>query len=140
MAPEDHLNIQHLFSKLAERWNEGNAEAFAGLFAEDADYIDFTGTYSHGRQAIERLHHQLFQGPLKGSRLMYEGALNIRSVQPDVAIVVARGAAEPPAGSPVTPDRYSINTSVLIKRAGQWIITAFQNNRVQPIPMPNAVS
>jgi len=125
--------IQGVLAALAAAWNRADGAAYGVLFTDDADYIDVTGTHTRGGDAIGRLHQFLFDGPLKGSRLDSGAvAADVRFITPEVAIVIATGAARL-AGQDVAPDdRRSINTTILAKRDGRWRIRAFQNNRVQP--------
>ena len=46
--------IRALNDQLVRGWNEGDAEAFAAPFAEDADFIAFDGTHFKGRREIQR--------------------------------------------------------------------------------------
>ena len=121
--------IEQIFNELVDSWNRGDASSFAQLFTPEAFYVDFSGTLSIGRAAIERAHAFLFAGPLQGSRLEYEQEKQTRWVAPNVAIVVARGRSRLP-GTEAGPDRESINTSVLVQDNGRWLIAAFQNGRV----------
>lgn len=131
---DDLDGISAVFAQLVECWNRGDGIAFGELFTEDADYIDVTGNHSQGRQAIARLHEFLFQGPLKGSKLEGGGTdAKVRFLSPDVAVVVAGGASRLGGQEQAPAERQSIKTSVLVKREGRWLITAFQNNRMQPV-------
>ena len=129
----DIAAIRTLFAEFAAAWNRADGEAFGTLFTDDADYIDVTGTRTCGGDAIGRLHQYLWGTFLKGSKLESGGDADIQFITPDVAIVIATGAARL-EGQPVAPaDRQSINTNILVKRSGIWRIRAFQNNRVQPV-------
>ena len=134
MLANDENDIRDMFAQLVECWNRGDGLAFGELFTEDADYIDVTGNHSQGRQAIAQLHEFLFKGPLKGSKL--EGGstgAKIRFLSPGVAIVIAGGTSRLEGQEQPPPERQSINTSVVVKRDGKWLITGFQNSRVQPV-------
>jgi uncharacterized protein (TIGR02246 family) len=129
---DDIAAIRNLFAEFATAWNRADGAAFGALFTDDADYIDVTGTRTCGGEAIGRLHQYLWDTFLKGSMLESSSDADIKFITPDVAIVVATGAARL-EGQPAAPaDRQSINTNILVKRSGTWRIRAFQNNRVQP--------
>jgi uncharacterized protein (TIGR02246 family) len=130
----DVLAIQDVLNRLVNCWNHGDAFAYGECFTEDADYVDVTGMHSQGREAIVHIHEMLFNGPLKGSQL--EANANVQptiELLADTVALVVKGGTSRLAGQEKAPDdRQSVNTTVLVKRDGQWKIRAFQNNRVLP--------
>jgi uncharacterized protein (TIGR02246 family) len=76
-------------------WNQGNAEAFAAPFVEDADFVAFDGTYFKGRSEIVSSHQALFDRWLKGTRLTGE-VTSIRFLSPEAAIMLAIGRTTMP--------------------------------------------
>ena len=128
--------VRGVLTKLVAARNRGDAKAYGEIFDEDADYVTIMGTHSKGRDAIAQLHEFLFKGPFKGSRLEGYGSESIiRFPNPDTAVVVSHGSATL-ANDTSGQDRSSINTTVLVRRGGKWLITAFQNNRVQRMESP----
>src|SRR5690349_13736246 len=131
-ATDDLSAIRDVLAELAACWNRADGAAYGMLFTDDADYIDVTGTRTQGGAAIGQFHQFLWDRFLKGSILDTNGEADIQLITPDVAIVIASGAARL-AGQASAPDeRQSINTTVLVKRNRVWRIRAFQNGRVQP--------
>ncbi|MEO6087096.1 MAG: SgcJ/EcaC family oxidoreductase [Umezawaea sp.] len=123
-----------VFDDIAEAWNAGNAAAFAANFTEDADYINYFGVNTPGREAIESTHHALFAGPLKGSKLTGTGEPpKIRFPRPDVAIAVLGGGSTVTGDTP-DPARASTVTYVLVRDDDRWRVTSFQNTRRIPVP------
>ncbi len=115
---------------LADAWNDGDAAAYARLFTEDADYVTFFGMNMPGRAIIESTHRSLFEGLLKGSKLVAPAAEpKIRFVRPDVAIVVSGGGSSLAGGKPA-PGRESTLTYVLVEESDGWRVASFQNTRV----------
>lgn len=53
-------------------WNRKNAEAFAGLFAADADFTDVLGQTAHGRAEIAAQHAFPFSRTLRKAQLTSE--------------------------------------------------------------------
>ncbi|QRG68664.1 SgcJ/EcaC family oxidoreductase [Brevibacillus choshinensis] len=128
--------IRRLFADMCEAWNNGDGPAFGQCFTEDADYVTFMGHHLRGRSQIAGVHQQLFNGPLKGSRLESSATEqpHPRFLSPDIAIILATGEAALANGAADPNDRGSINTNVVMKVDGQWKITAFHNCRVQSMP------
>jgi uncharacterized protein (TIGR02246 family) len=130
--PDELAAIRQVLAELAACWNRADGAAYGALFTDDADYIDVTGTRTCGGVAIGKAHQFLWDRFLKGSILEANDDADMQLIAPDVAIVIATGAARL-AGQAVAPaDRQSINTTVLVKRDGVWRIRAFQNSRIQP--------
>ncbi|WNQ11425.1 SgcJ/EcaC family oxidoreductase [Paenibacillus aurantius] len=134
---QDREAVQEVFKRLSEAWNRGDGAAYGSCFTEDADYITFSGQHLKGSKQIGEVHQWLFDGPLRGSVLEYRSSdsLEPRFLGPDTAIVIAVGEARlAGAAEAAEPDRGSINTNVLVKREGQWKLTAFHNCRIQETP------
>ena len=126
----DEKALHNLFHKMQDGWNQGDGQAFAASFTEDADYIVVNGTYLKGRQAIAAAHQQLFETRFQGSRL--EGFLkHIRFLSDDIALMHVHGRPQIPGQAVPAPEQYSIQTMVAIRHADEWSITAFQNTPIQ---------
>jgi uncharacterized protein (TIGR02246 family) len=130
----DVSGISAVFASLAAAWNNGDGTAYGEYFTDDADYVDITGGHTRGRAAIARSHQFLFDGPLKGSTLEAGAVVEVDFLTPEVALVIGGGTSRLAEQTAAPADRASINTTVLIKRDGAWLIRAFQNTRVQPRP------
>ncbi|MEU3622289.1 DUF4440 domain-containing protein [Amycolatopsis coloradensis] len=127
---ERKTEVLAVLSRLADAWNDGDAAAYARWFTEDADYVTFFGMNMPGRALIESSHRALFEGPLKGSKLVAgSGEPKARFVRPDVAIVVSGGGSSPAGGKP-EPGRESTLTYVLVEEPEGWRVASFQNTRV----------
>ncbi|MGW7531219.1 SgcJ/EcaC family oxidoreductase [Amycolatopsis sp. NPDC054798] len=123
--------VLSVLTRLADAWNSGDADAYGNLFTEDADYVTFFGLRFIGRQAIADSHRELFQGPLKGSKLTGFGEPRVRFLRDDVAVIVAGGGSSLTGGDdPAAEGRESALTYVLVRGDEGWRITAFQNTRV----------
>ena len=133
---DDVRAIAELFARLGDAWNRGDEEAYAECFTEDADYVTFMGQHLKGKRQIADAHHMLFHGLLKGSTLVSSADTDPapRFISPDAAIVHAVGEIRLPVPAPNAEDRRSINTNVVVKRNGEWKLTAFHNCRIQPMP------
>jgi uncharacterized protein (TIGR02246 family) len=105
-------------------------------FAEMVDYttsdvttINIVGMLWQGEPAVQKGHQVVFDRLYKGVTFpsLDVAALVFRPVAPGVVLVV-RGAKPLPPGVPPHPQ--TANTTVLVKRQGRWLITAFQNTLV----------
>jgi uncharacterized protein (TIGR02246 family) len=130
--PDQVTEVLVPLRKMADAWNSGDATAYANLFTEDADYVTFFGTNLPGRKAIEETHRFLFEGMLKGSKLI-KGDVQpkVRFLRPDIAVVVTGGGGSSlDGGNAITAGRESIQTYLLVKDDEGWQIASFQNTRV----------
>jgi len=138
-AQKDAMDIQALFTNLYGAWNKGDGTLYGNCFTEDADYTTFMGQHLKGRKQIAEVHQWLFDGPLKGSKMESTppSELEPRFITTDVAIVLGKGEAKLADPNQDQGDRGSINTNVVIKKDGEWKITAFHNCRIQDAPNSN---
>lgn len=127
----DEAGVRALMQRLYEAWGEGDADAFAALFTEDADYVTFDGSLSKGRQSIADIHRPLFEGFMKGSRLAGQ-VTTVRFLAPDVALVHSKGAVLRKSQRRPSRRALSVQTNVVVKQGDRWLITAFQNTRYRP--------
>jgi uncharacterized protein (TIGR02246 family) len=125
----DVAAIRHLFQRFLAAW--GDADTYASVFTEDADYVTFDGTHVKGRGAIAESHRLLFERVLKGSRL-YSEPPAIRLLTPDVALIHSKGAVLRAGQQRPSRRRMSVQTLVAIKQADEWRLVAFHNTRYRP--------
>ncbi len=131
----DRRAIKTLIDGLAEAWNRHDGVAYASAFTDDADYVAFDGTHVRGRRAIARLHRYLFENALRASRRIFDGNPRLRFLSPDTAVAIIEGAVMMPWQRRSVRRRRSIQTYILVKRDGEWRITAFHTSRVRPMPV-----
>ena len=123
--------VRTLYQKLIEAW--GDTDAYAALFTEDGDYIIFDGSHARGRSEIAKAHRPLFEGILKGSRLVEVGIpVEVRFLSPDVALVHCGGAVLRAHQKKPSRRAISVQTLVAVKQEDRWLFAAFQNTRYRP--------
>jgi uncharacterized protein (TIGR02246 family) len=127
----DEAALRTCLEELNAAWARGDADGFAAVFTEDADYIAFDGTHWKGRREIAESHRPLFQGFLKGSRLAGESQ-TIRFLSPEVALIHSKGAVLLAGQRKPARGRLSVQTLVAVKRPEGWRLAAFQNTRYRP--------
>ncbi len=120
---------------LADAWNRHDATAYAASFTDDCDYVAFDGTHVRGRRANARFHRYLFDHGLRGSRLVFDGAMRLRLLAADLAVAVIEGAVVMPWQRRAKRRKRSIQTYVLARQDGAWRIAAFSTTRVRPVPV-----
>ncbi len=111
--------IYSLWHRMEQGWALGDGDAFAGVFAEDVDFVTVRGEELFGRRAVALGHGQLFAGPYRDTRLTAEISL-IRPLTDDVSVVHVTSSIAP-AG--ITTHAQA----VVVRRADGWEIAAFHN-------------
>jgi uncharacterized protein (TIGR02246 family) len=115
----DEEAIQQLDQRWKEAWTNGDAEAMAELFTEDADGIDPMGETDTGRAAIIETYRAEFAERPEGAQVDFEQTY-LRFLRPDIAIAdgtwAVTGAPEAEEGPPTE----GLYTVVLVKKDGQW--------------------
>src|SRR5271166_556268 len=81
--------LHNMVYQLESAWNAGDGDAFAALFADDADVIHILGGYYSGRDTIRAGHRMIFGTIYKGSTVRYS-VEKIKFLRPDIAVVSAR--------------------------------------------------
>jgi len=125
--------INRLVSAFVSAWNRHDASAFAGIFAEDADFTNLYGLAVRGQAAIERVHTIIFR-TMFGDSSLAVSATSIRLLRPDVAAVDVRwemSGARDPRGNP-RPDWQGLMSVVATEDGGRWAISVFHNQELPP--------
>lgn len=126
-------DIRDLVRRLAASWERGDANAWAGEFTDDSDFVPFDGTRLRGRGENREVHSRLFASVLSQTRL--EGEVeSISLISSDVALVHWTAGVAFPWQRHITSRRRSRQTLVVILRNGRWQVRAFQNTRIRPMP------
>jgi uncharacterized protein (TIGR02246 family) len=133
----DEAAIRALEARQPEAWNKHDAKAYASLFTEDGDCVNIVGWWWKGRAEIEKKLTDAYVYVFKESALTVTN-VDIRFLNSDTAVAHVRwtlSGARTPAGIPVP--QQGLQTHVLQKQNGQWLIAAFQNTLSVPeMPFP----
>jgi uncharacterized protein (TIGR02246 family) len=136
-SSEDEAAIRVSEARLPEAWNRHDAKAFAAVFTENGDCVNIVGWWWKGRAEIEKKLTDAFIYVFKESMLTNTN-VDVRLLSSDVAVAHVHWTmtgARTPTGIP-TPQQ-GIQTHVLQKQNGQWLIAAFQNTLSAPeMPFP----
>ena len=143
----DEAAIRALEARQPEAWNKHDAKAYASLFTENGDCVNIVGWWWKGRAEIEKKLTDAYVYVFKDSTLTVSN-VDIRFLTADVAVAHVRWSltgARTPAGLPVP--QQGLQTHVVQKQNGEWLIAAFQNTLSVPempfpkgpvVPPPNA--
>lgn len=117
-----------------EAWNRRDAGGIAGLFAEDAEFINVVGLWWHDRQAIWKAHDYGLRTIFNHSTLEIRRT-KVRQLSDDIAIVYARMrlSGQSSHGDIESPGvRQNIFSFVVQKKPEGWIcVSAHNTDRIQ---------
>jgi len=118
----------HVVEAFADCWNKHDMNAFAELFAPEAEFVNVVGLWWKGREEIRAAHQFSHQTLFKGSRLSL-AEVTTRFPTPEIAIARCRWQLVghvTPEGVPL-PERTGVLLNVLHRREGKWLIIDSQN-------------
>lgn len=128
----DDSEIRTVIMSQGETWTRHDAKAYAALFTEDCDVVNVVGWWWKGRAELESKLTAAFSYVFRESQLAIT-EVQVRFLAPDIALAHARWTmtgAKTPAGIP--EPRAGIQTLVLTRQAGHWLIAGFQNTHSVP--------
>lgn len=118
--------IEGRLQQYEARFNRGDAEAVADLFATDVVYYDPTGQVHEGRAAVRTY----YRGNLDaGFSDMTIETIEVGVVE-DTAYDIARYTIRDPGGEPLT----GYHLAILEKEDGEWLVQRTLVNAVMPAP------
>ena len=132
-ARTEEVGIRMLVDGFTDAWNHHDAHAFAGTFAEDADFTNVRGAGAHGRAAVEEFHAPVFTTVFKNSQLTANN-VQIRFLTPDLASVDIRWemtGAVGQDGVPI-PLRQGLLNWIVARQDGRWLILIMHNQDLRP--------
>ena len=129
--PADPSGVTKVVEAFADTWNRHDMEAFAHLFAVDAEFVNVVGLWWKGRAQIKQAHEVTHSGMFKNSRLTILGT-EVRFPSSQLAIARSRWRLEGhvgPDGEPLPP-RKGILVNVLVSDGTTWAIIDSQNTDI----------
>jgi uncharacterized protein (TIGR02246 family) len=138
---QDETEIRNLETRQQEAWNRHDAKAYADLFTEDADQVNVVGWRWKGRAEIEKKLTDAYVFVFRESVLTIKD-IDVKFLAPEIAAAHVRWTmvgARTPKGIP--EPQQGIQTQILQKQSGKWLITTFQNtNQLPEMPFPKGAS
>jgi uncharacterized protein (TIGR02246 family) len=128
-APADDAAIRNVEAAQESAWNAHDAHAYAQLFAADAVLINAFGWQTNGSADIERKLGDAFSYLFAKSRMQIED-VSIRPVSDDLALAYVTWSmtgAKSLDGSGGDVTAHGIQTQLLRRSEGRWLIISYQN-------------
>lgn len=129
--PHATAEVTQVVNAFADAWNRHDMDAFASLFAEDAEFVNVVGLWWKGRARIRDAHAFTHRTMFRSSRLSIR-EIAVRFPVPDIAISRCRWTLEghrSPEGQPLQA-RNGLLVHVLQKIDGTWRIIDSQNTDI----------
>jgi uncharacterized protein (TIGR02246 family) len=117
--------VRALFDETSRAWTDGDAEGFAGRYAEDATVI-LPGVHLRGSADIRTGMGEAFAGPLKNTRRVHTPQ-SIRFLGADVAVVVTRSVTVLPGQTDPPEQQWELATWTLARRDDTWLVEAYHS-------------
>lgn len=130
------LQIEGIVKALIDTWNQHDMAKYAAQFAEDADFVNVLGMHFQGRNAIESQHVLIHRTIFRNSRLRLVD-YSIRPLRPGVVLAHIKWEMtghERPPGASFAEVRQGLITGVFVEQDDRWLIAAFQNTDIVPVP------
>jgi uncharacterized protein (TIGR02246 family) len=128
--------FQAILGQMAASWNKGDAQAFAAVFGEQADFIDLMGGHSVGQQAIAKSHAALFAGAYAKSKVEYTIEKTKPLAQTVMVLFLRLKLTVEREGKPV--EMLARPTLTLARGEKGWRIAVYQGTRVVDAPAAKA--
>jgi uncharacterized protein (TIGR02246 family) len=127
----DTSEVTRVVNAFADAWNRHDMEAFAQLFAADAEFVNVVGLWWKGRAEIKQAHEVTHASMFKNSRLTILDT-SVRFPLPRFAIARSRWRLEGHVGpeGQALPARTGILVNVLTVDDGNWAIIDSQNTDI----------
>jgi uncharacterized protein (TIGR02246 family) len=127
--------------QFVDAWNQRDAAAIAGLFVEDAEFVNVVGLWWHDRQAIWKAHDYGLRVIFKDSKLELRQT-KVRSLSNTHALVHARMRLTGQTGHEDVEKpraRFNVFSMVAEKRDKGWVCVSAHNTDQVPGKETNIV-
>jgi uncharacterized protein (TIGR02246 family) len=123
--------VTRVVQAFADAWNRHDMDAFARLFADDAEFVNVVGLWWKGRAEIKAAHEHTHGTMFKNSRLTILET-SVRFPVSRLAIARSRweleGHVDPEGRS--LPPRRGVLQNVLLLNDDEWLIIDSQNTDI----------
>jgi uncharacterized protein (TIGR02246 family) len=125
---QDRAAVAAVIERIVAAWAAHDADAFAETFTEDATMI-LPGLFKRGREEIRSYMAQAYAGPFRGTRVTGT-PVDLKFLGPAAALLITRGGVLAEGDTEVSGERAIHATWTVVKRGGEWLLTAYQNSPV----------
>ena len=133
-SPSAEASIRSLEQAQAAAWNAHDIAGYSALFSEKSDVVNVLGWWWKSRAELNAKLGAAHRSVFRDSQMTIQD-VQIRFISPAVAIAHVRwtmtGARSPTGVAGLAPQA-GIQTQVLEKVRGRWLITEFQNTNSVP--------
>jgi uncharacterized protein (TIGR02246 family) len=136
IAPDAHAAARDLYTRLIDAWNARDAEAFAGLFADDGVSIGFDGSQATGHEIREHLANVFGDHP---TAPYIAKVREVRALGHESVLLRAIVGMVPPGGDSLNPDANALQSLVAVRGPDGWQVALFQNTPAEHHGRPEAV-
>jgi uncharacterized protein (TIGR02246 family) len=124
-----HDEVNALYQKLINAWNNRDAQGMADQYTEQGVQIGFDGSKVIGREEIFSHLHPIFEHHPTAPYITK--VKEIRPLGTDAAILYAIAGMIPPGKTDIEPAVNAHQTLVAVKKDNDWRIELFQNTPAQ---------
>ena len=100
------------------------------MWAPDGELIVGEGTRLVGRAAILAYMRRGYVGPMRRTRVTAT-VVRVRCLASTVGVVHTKGGILLPGETTVPAERRGIQTWVVTRHGGRWLVSAYQNTRIR---------
>ncbi|WP_409465496.1 SgcJ/EcaC family oxidoreductase [Amycolatopsis sp. GA6-003] len=126
LSESDQAAVAALTRKVIAAWAYHDHDAFADLFTEDGTMI-LSGVYCAGREKIREFLKAAYQNEYRGTQVTGQ-PLSLRPLGRDAAVLLTQGGVLRPGESEVSAANAIRASWVVLRRDGQWLLSAYQNS------------
>jgi uncharacterized protein (TIGR02246 family) len=143
LSPADEAAVRRTVARMTTNFQNHRFADMAAYTTPDVNWVNIVGMWWRGRAQVQQAHQQIFDTIFKGVAFT-PGKATVRGIAPSVAVVNMYchvGAFYPPDGidhgGNKEGDDDNLLTLVLVKKQGNWLLTAAQNTVVRAAAQPN---
>jgi uncharacterized protein (TIGR02246 family) len=118
-------DVLAVYHALLDAWNRQDAAGMAAVLTSDALIVGFDGSEMVGPEEVETTIRGIFAHHQTASYVSIVRSL--RFAGPDVALIHAVAGMTPPGTTEVNPAVNAIQTVVVSRHDGKWLIEQYQN-------------
>lgn len=134
MTEQERKGIEGAVAALTQAWNAGDADSFARVFTEDADFVNIFAMHLSGREAIAQQHRAIFEDIYRGTHNAFT-LEDTKALADGLALAHISSRFAVPAG-PLAGEMRTLASAVLVRDGSGWAIRSFHNTREQAPPIP----